>query len=349
MQLIIVDDGTLTARALCRELPPALAPYPVMVQIVHSAMKTTVTALRTGEAEQVREYYGSPAELAAKVTGADILVVHKSPVTEDVIAAAPGLRLIACARAHPVNVDLKAARRRRIPVVHAPGRAAESAADLTVALLLCLARNLYIVCRENDRGGAKLWQYENRSRLEGMDLAGKTLGIIGFGQVGRRVAARALAFHMQILVYSPHVNRDEIIAAGAGPAALEELLSAADFISLHTRPRADKTSLIGAPQLALMKKSACLVNTARGELIDENALFAALKEKRIRAAALDVLCDEPPPPDHPFFTLPNILLVPHLGGKTKEAPANAAAIVTREVANFLSGRPLEHLFKENGS
>ncbi|WP_051618295.1 NAD(P)-dependent oxidoreductase [Desulfofundulus thermocisternus] len=343
MRLYLVDDQTLTARALRRELAATLAGWPVSVTVLNVGLGNGGAGLAPVGVKGVREFYGSPAELAGKLAGAEILVVHKAPVTEEVIESAPGLRLIACARAHPVNVDVRAALKRGIPVVHAPGRAADSTADLTMALLLFLARNMRETCRLVSNLGAGAWQYDCRSQLEGVELAGKVLGIIGFGQVGRRVAARAQAFGMNILVYSPHVDPADILAAGGRPVTLEELLSASDFVSLHTRPTPEKRGLIGAPQLALMKSSACLINTARGELVDEEALYRALKEKRIRAAALDVLISEPPPPDHPFFALPNVVLTPHLGGKTEAAPVKAAKIIVEEIVNFLSGKPLHHV------
>lgn len=337
MRLFIADDGTLTARSLKEELPVALAGHPVEIVVLPVGLKTVPV-------EGIKEFYGSPEELVHRLDGVHILVVHKAPVSREVIANASQLRLIACARAHPVNVDVAAANERGIPVVHAPGRAADSTADLTMALLLCLARNLWEARDLVTRVGAAAWSYECRSALEGLELAGMTLGIIGFGRVGRQVAVRARAFGMVVLVHSPHVDAGEIRAFGAEPVSLEELLARADFVTLHTRPRPGKAALIGEAQLALMKKTACLINTARGELLDEEALYRALKEKKIRAAALDVLKEEPPPPDHPFFTLPNVILTPHLGGKTTAVPKRAARLVAEEIINFLEGKPLRHVF-----
>lgn len=341
MRLCIVDDGTLTARALIERLPVLLAGLPVEVTVLRTSSGTRVP---TEKEKGIREFYGSPRELLSGLHGVGILVVHKAPVSREAIAAAGQLRLIACARAHPVNVDVAAAAERGIPVVHTPGRAAASTADLTLALILCLARKLG-EARDLVKGaGAAAWSYEHRSALEGLELAGKTLGIIGFGRVGRLVAERARAFRMAVLVYSPRVGEDDIRTAGAEPVSLEELLTRADFVSLHTRPGREKGALIGEAQLALMKSTAFLVNTARGDLVDETALFRALKEKRIRGAALDVLKEEPPPPDHPFFSLPNVLLTPHLGGKTTAVPQRAAELLAGEIAAFLSGRPLAHVF-----
>lgn len=345
MRLYLVDDGTLTAKALRRELPEALERWPVDITTLSLGFGHKPTGPAPPGGKGIKEFYGSPEELAGKIAGADILVVHKAPVTKEAIERAPRLRLIACARAHPVNVDIRAALSRGIPVVHAPGRAAGSTADLTIALLLLLARNLGETYHLVNHLGAGAWQYDCRSRLEGVELAGKVLGIIGFGQVGRQVALRAQAFGMNLLVHSPHVDPAEILAAGGRPVTLEELLSLSDFVSLHTRPTPEKIGLIGAPQLEMMKSSACLINTARGELVEEDALYRALKEKRIRAAALDVLISEPPPPDHPFFTLNNVVLTPHLGGKTDAVPLKAAKIIAHEIVNFLSGKPLRHIAK----
>lgn len=345
MRLYLVDDGTLTAKALRRELPEALERWPVDITTLSLGFRHKPTGLEPPGGKGIKEFCGSPEELVGKIAGADILVVHKAPVTKEAIECAPRLRLIACARAHPVNVDIRAALSRGIPVVHAPGRAADSTADLTIALLLLLARNLGETFHLVNQLGVGAWQYDCRSRLEGVELAGKVLGIVGFGQIGRRVALRAQSFGMNLLVHSPHVDPDEILAAGGRPVTLEELLSLSDFVSLHTRPTPEKIGLIGAPQLEMMKSSACLINTARGELVEEDALYRALKEKKIRAAALDVLISEPPPPDHPFFTLNNVVLTPHLGGKTEAVPLKAAKIIAGEIVNFLNGKPLRHAAK----
>jgi phosphoglycerate dehydrogenase-like enzyme len=312
------------------------------VAVVELPSRPDAAITSASPAGGIREFYGAPEELARRVAPADVLVVHKAPVSSAVLDAAPGLKLVACARGNPVNVDLRAAAARGIPVVCAPGRAAESTADFTMALILALARHLVPACARVRELGPGAWRYAVRSALEGVELHGRILGLVGFGQVGRRVAVRARAFGMGVLVCDPYVSGQVVRDAGAEPVGLEELLRLSDFVSLHAPLTPETRGLIGARELALMKPAACLINTARGELVDEGALAEALRAQKIRAAALDVLAAEPPAPDHPLLTLPNVLITPHLGGKTDAAPRRAAQTVIRDVRNFLLGRPLEN-------
>ena len=342
MHVLLVDDQSTTAKVLRAELPPALEGVPATVAVVELPGRPDAAITNVAPGGDVREFYGAPEELARHVAPATVLVVHKAPVTAAVLEAAPALKLVACARGNPVNVDLRAAASRGIAVVCAPGRAAESTADFTMILILALARHLVPACVRVRELGPGAWHYAVRSALEGVELYGRILGLVGFGQVGRRVAARARAFGMEVLVYDPHVPEDLLREAGAEPASLEELLRRADFVSLHAPLTPQTRGLIGARELALMKPAACLINTARGELVDEQALAEALRAQKIRAAALDVLAAEPPPPDHPLLALPNVLITPHLGGKTDAAPRRAAQTVIRDVRNFLLGRPLEN-------
>ncbi|MBC7105786.1 MAG: hypothetical protein H5T97_07590 [Firmicutes bacterium] len=342
MRVFLVDDRSTTSSVLKAELPPALAGLPATVAVVELRSGPDAAITSSSPAGGIREFYGAPEELARQVAPAEILVVHKAPVTSAVMDAAPGLRLVACARGNPVNVDLRAAAARGIPVVCAPGRAAESTADFTMALLLALARHLAAAWARVSELGPEAWRYGVRAALEGVELHGRVLGLVGFGQVGRRVAVRALAFGMRVLAHDPHLPARAIRDAGAEPAGLEEVLRLADFVSLHAPMTAETRGLIGARELALMKPSACLINTARGGLVDEGALAEALRTQKIRAAALDVLAAEPPPPDNPLLALPNVLITPHLGGKTDAAPRRAARAVIEEIRNFLLGRPLRN-------
>ncbi|MGQ9533004.1 MAG: NAD(P)-dependent oxidoreductase [Desulfotomaculales bacterium] len=342
MHVLLIDDQSTTAKVLRAELPPALEGLPATVAVVELPGRPDAAITNVAPGGDVREFYGAPEELTRHVAPADVLVVHKAPVTAAVLEAAPALKLVACARGNPVNVDLRAAASRGIPVVCAPGRAAESTADFTMALILALARHLVPACARVRELGPEAWRYAVRSALEGVELHGRILGLVGFGQVGRRVAARARAFGMTVLVCDPYVSGQVIRDAGAEPVPLEELLRRADFVSLHTPLSSETRGLIGARELALMRPAACLINTARGELVDEAALAQVLRAQKIKAAALDVLTAEPPAPNNPLLTLPNVLITPHLGGKTDAAPRRAAQTVIRDVRNFLLGRPLEN-------
>ena len=337
-KILIIDDQTLTIRAL----QEALANVPAGAAVKISTIRINRTPSLTACSSSVREFYGSVAEFEAQAADADILVVHKAPVTEDVLEKAKNLQLIACARNNPVNVDLAAAARRGVMVINAPGRAGTATAELTVGLMLALARNIVRAgLLTGGAAGPAAWAYETRSSLEGTELKGKTAGIIGFGRIGKEVAEKLKAFGMHILVFSTHAAPEEIKRSGARPAAFEELLQKSDFVTLHPQLTEKNKKLIGEKQLGLMKKGAYLINTARGKLVDEKALYRALAEERIGGAALDVLEEEPPAPDNPLLGLKNVLITPHLGGKTREAPERAARLLTGDIRRFLAGeRPV---------
>ncbi len=338
-KLLIIDDQTITIRALEKALFQELPPDQVDI----TTIKIQKTSSLTASSSSVREFYGKSSDFSFQITGADILVVHKAPVTEDVFDKAPNLKLIACARNNPVNVDLSAATSRGIPVINAPGRASEATAELTIGLMLALARNIIHADALTRSVGPAAWEYSARTSLEGSELKGKTAGIVGFGRVGREVAARLKAFGMHLLVYSVYARPEEIYRLGAQPATLEELLKEADFVTLHQRLTEKNVKLIGEKQLNMMKKSAYLINTARGKLVDEKALYQALAEKKIRGAALDVLEEEPPAPTNPLLGLKNVLITPHLGGKTRETPVRAARLITEDIKKFLSGERPENI------
>ncbi|MBI4278265.1 MAG: hypothetical protein HY660_07390 [Armatimonadetes bacterium] len=339
-KVLVVDDGTLTAASLRRHLRSRLAGTGARLSVV-TLTRRTPRATGTARSPGVTDFVGDPVELAARVRGAEILAVHKAPVTAEVIAAAPGLRLIACARGGPVNVDVAAATRRGIPVANAPARAAEATADLTLAFILALARNVVPATIRVKTLGPRAWEYGTRSTLEGVDLRGKTLGIVGFGNVGRRVAARAAAFGMRVILCDPHLRPREVTGAGAAPVGLTELLRQSDFVTLHARTTPENAGMIAARQLRLMPRSAYLINTARGTLVNERDLYQALKGGRIRGAALDVMALEPPRRDNPLLRLHNVLITPHIGGKTRESSERAAQMIADEVDRFLAGaRPM---------
>lgn len=339
MKILVVDDRTITVRALKEILSRELDRSGHVI----STASIDRTPLLTSSLPTVREFYGSGEEFAAQTGDADILVVHKAPVTEEVLRSAARLKLIACARNFPANVDLAAASRRGIPVVNAPGRASGATAELAIALMLALARKITQADSLVKTSGERAWDYAVRAELEGTELSGKTAGIIGFGRVGKEVAKRLKAFEMRVLAFSEHAPEEEIRAYGAEPAALEKLLRSSDFVTLHRQLTEKTERIIGEKELGMMKKSAYLINTARGGLIDEQALFSALAAGRIRGAALDVLDEEPPFPANPLLGLKNVLLTPHLGGKTAEVPLRSARLIAEEIKRFLRGEKLHNV------
>ena len=227
---------------------------------------------RTPSELGLRESIGSPSSVARLMDGIEILVVQGAPVTDEVIDASPALRLVGCARGGPVNIDVAALRERGIELINTPGKNSEAVADLTIAFLVMLSRRLPEAI-DYVRRGEELSGNFVGAQFMGRDLRGSTLGLVGYGQVGRRVATRARAFGMPLIVYDPAVRADHARQA----QTLDELLAESDFVSLHARAPADRSTLIDARALAAMRPGACLINTAREVLIDEDALDAGTR------------------------------------------------------------------------
>ena len=270
------------------------------------------------------------ARLIARIPEYDALIVRsKTRVTRPVITVGTRLRAIGRAGIGIDNIDVGAATERGIVVFNTPDANATTTAELTLAHLLSLSRHLPQAdrsLRQNE------WQ---PARYSGVELAGKTIGIIGFGTIGRLVARRCVGLKMQVLAYDPFVAPDIMEESAAEPSALDALLANADYVTLHC-PLTDKTRhLIDAKRLGAMKRGARIINCARGGLIDEVALVDALKSGHIAGAALDVYENEPPK-NSPLLTLDNVVLTPHLGASTEEAQQAVSVTIAQNVIKFLS-------------
>ncbi len=265
-------------------------------------------------------------ELRDAIAGADaVLVRSATKITRDSLSRADRLKVIGRAGVGVDTIDVDAATERRIPVLTAPAGNTVSAAELTMALLLALARRVPAADRSMRAGE---W---DRKSFNGVELYGKTLGLVGAGRIGGEVAIRARAFGMRVMVFDPFLNPDRATALGVETADLDEILTRADVLSVHV-PLTDEThGLIGEAQLSKLKPSAFVLNVARGGVVDEDALLKALLSKRLAGAALDVYSSEPLPADHPFRTLPNVVLTPHLGASTAEAQQNVAIEIAEAV------------------
>jgi len=248
-------------------------------------------------------------------------------------AATPRLRVVGRAGVGVDNIDLEAARREKVVVVSAPEASTIAVAELTLALMLALARQIPASDAALRRGE---WP---KGKLEGTELHGKTLGLVGIGRIGRAVAERAAALGMAVIAYDPYLAEAMIRASGAQPAQLDALLAASDYVSLHL-PLTDETRhIIGPEVIARMKRGARLICAARGGLIDEPALLAALEEQRLAGAALDVFQHEPPG-ENPLLRHPHVVATPHLGAQTAEAQARVSLDIASEVLAALRGDPL---------
>ena len=249
------------------------------------------------------------------------------------VSAAPRLRVLGRAGVGVDNIDLDTARREKVIVVTAPEATTIAVAEHTLALMLALARHI-------PAGDAALRRGEwPKGRLEGSELHGKTLGLIGLGRIGRAVGERAAALGMAVIAYDPYLMPEAIQAAGAAPAEMDTLLAASDFVSLHLPLTGETRGFFSARAISRMKPGARLVCAARGGLIDERALQAALDDGRLAGAALDVFEHEPPG-DNPLLRHPHLVATPHIGGQTAEAQTRVAIDIAEEVLAALRGAPL---------
>ena len=271
-------------------------------------------------------------QLHAQLPQADALLTMLTvPVDETLLAKAPRLRILSQMAVGVNNIDLSACTIRGIPVGHTPGVLTAATADLAMTLLLAAARRLPEASADARAGRWGTW---SPIGWIGAELEGATLGIIGMGRIGLATAKRAKAFGMNILYHSRSEHPEAHTTVNAHWVELDELLQRCDFVSLHT-PLTDATHhLINADTLRQMKPSAILINTARGGVIDQVALEAALRHGTIRAAALDVTDPEPLPPTHPLYTLPNCLIAPHIGSATERTRRRMAE---RACVNLLAG------------
>ncbi len=275
-----------------------------------------------------------PAQVAAACRDVDGLVIVSTPVTEEILEDAPRLRVVSAVAVGYDNIDVAACTRRGILVTNTPTAVTEATADLSFSLLLAVARRVVEADRFVRDGQWHFWTF---GCMWGTDVAGKTLGIYGFGRIGQAVARRARGFSMRVLYYSldrPTPEREQEL--GAQFVDRETLLREADFLSLHVPLTPETHHLIGAPQFALMKPSAFLINTSRGKVVEEAALVEALQSKRIAGAGLDVFEFEPR--IHPaLLAVPNVVVSPHMGTATGETRLAMAMSATDNLLAALAG------------
>jgi len=302
--------------------------------------------LESNECEITRNPYGrllDDATLSSLIQGCDALIVGDDEVGKETFGKADKLKVIAKHGVGIDNINVKLASERGITVTRALGSTTESVADLTFALMLALARNIVDAVNSTKQG---MWE---PVKYIGVEIHGKTLGIVGLGAIGKAVARRAKGFDMEILYYDISRDRDYEKRFGVKFADLDKLLRNSDIVTIHVPLTEATTHLIGARELKKMKTRAFLINTSRGRVVDEDALYRVVKNGSIAGAALDVYSKEPPGPDFRLLNLRNVVSTPHIGGYSEEANIAMGTITAEEVVKVLKGKKPEYALTKPGN
>ena len=292
---------------------------------------------------RAKHIYLDPSSLIEKIhqVAADVLVVEADFVLDEAIQRTD-LRLIASCRGDPNNIAVDRATERGIPVLFAPARNADAVADLTLGFMLDLLRNIYTVNVALKSGeltfGSVADYLTAYERYGGYELGGRTVGIVGFGAIGRRVAARCQAFGSTVLVYDPFVANDTVAAAGAKPMDLDEVIRDCDILTLHCPDTPENRGLISAQRIQSMRPGSYFLNLARAAVVDDDALYEALSNGHLAGGALDVFAEEPVRADNRFVQLANVLVAPHLGGATRDVVLHQTKMIVDDIIAWVEGR-----------
>ena len=257
-----------------------------------------------------------------------LVIRSATKVTPDLLAAAEKLRVVGRAGAGLDNVDIPAATARGVVVMNTPGQNSNAAAELTITMIFALSRHLYRACES-----LKACRWDKKA-FQGREVMGKTLGVVGYGNIGRLVGELGMGIKMKVLAHDPFLTDEQIRAHGAEPALLEDLLSRADFVTIHLPRTRETVHMFDADSIGRMKDGAYLINCARGGIIDEAALYHALTSGKLAGAALDVF-EREPPGEHSLLGLDNFICTPHLGASTLEAQINVAEAVADQMIRYL--------------
>lgn len=288
--------------------------------------------------DKVKEYFGDPDKVVDFIGNAEIFVTQLAPLSETMMQRLPTLKLVAVSRGGPINIDMAAAKAHGITVVNVPGRNASAVAEFTIGAILAETR-LIRVGHEALRKGE--WRGDlYRADRTGRELNEMTVGVIGYGNIGTRLVRLLRAFGCRILVSDPYVQLSaEDHNAGVELVALDDLLSRSDVVTLHSRVTEETRGLINKDTIARMKPGVIFINTARGPLVDYDALYDALVSGHIGSAMLETFAVEPVPADWPLLQLPNVTLTPHIAGASVRTVTYAAEQAAEEVRRFIAGLP----------
>jgi D-3-phosphoglycerate dehydrogenase len=281
----------------------------------------------------------SPEELVERIQNEDIqiVVVEADFIFDEVFDSTDKLRFIGICRSAVNNVDIEAATEHGVLVVNTPARNAVSVAELTIGLMLTLARHVP-AAHSMVKSGQWLDPVDPYIRLRGVELANKGAGIVGFGAIGSEVGKRLRAFDMDVMVYDPLVSSEKIIEIGARQVDLGQLMKESDFITLHCPVSAETTGLIGGNEVGMMKPTSCLINTAGWEIVDNKALLYALEQGNIAGAAFDTFETHPVSSNSPFLMLDNVVLTPHIGGATDGTIKRYSQMMVDGIEKFINGK-----------
>ena len=301
----------------------------------------------------------SEAELIEKFKNIDVAVVEFENITDAVLESAKRLKVVACLRNEPgASLDIAAATKRGIPALFAPGRNAVAVAEYTLGLMISIARSIPIThhllrytdeltaVSYSDKSGERKnvtseWSMDPDApfqRFQGDELMGKTVGLVGAGFIGQEIAKRVAALGMKLIAFDPYAKADQLAKLSITSVGLDELAAQSDFVVMAAKVTPESTGLFGAKQFGLMKRGAYFINTARAALVDYEALFQALNQKKIAGAGLDVYPTEPLPGDSPFRKLTNVVLSPHLAGATREVVEHHSKMVVDDLLGLIDGK-----------
>jgi D-3-phosphoglycerate dehydrogenase len=334
-------DHFIRAAILERALGEHLAP--VLGELEFASLELDYPYTPAGSDTEIREFYGDPEEIVDTASGAEIILGHMPALTGNAIRRLPYLRVIGCTRTEPVNIHVRSATEAGVPVFYAPGRNSRAVAEFTVGLIIAECRNIARGHRSLTSGvwRSDLYVFDSAPR----ELKGQTVGLIGFGNIGSIIPALLNPFGVRVLAYDPYVDESVFVLKGAERVTdMNALLAVSDIVSLHARVTPETTRFIGEKQFNRMKRGAYFINTARGPMVDYDALYRALKKGHLAGAGLETFAAEPPPTDLPLLKLENVTLTPHIAGCSRDSALLAADMVARDIANWYSGKTPAHCF-----
>jgi D-3-phosphoglycerate dehydrogenase len=332
MKIAILGDLFVTNKVLEDALRNAFRGSDITFECVYQTDDWPVSPVMA--TDEVREFVGDEDEVVKVIGDVEMAITHTAPITQKVIDAAHNLRIVGAARGGPVNINWSACTERGIPVLYAPGRNSGAVAEFTVGMMLAQSRN--ITRSHMSLMTQKAWRGDLYViSAVGNELNSSVVGLVGLGAIGGKVARLVQAFGAEVLVYDPYIPPDAIREQDCEPADLNTLLERSDFVSLHARLTDETAGLIGEDQIRLMKPSAYVINTARGELIQHDALYKALSDGRIAGAALDIFETEPPPDDSPLYDLDTVTATSHLAGASTQAAEIGARVLCQGLYDFI--------------